>query len=82
MFAWLLVGRVVFSLFFPAVLPLMDSLCVRTLTAGAQGKKMYGRERLWGAVSWAAVHLCLGLLFDVLGTWFVTCTCCTACHAM
>ena len=63
--------------------PLMDAFCLESLQAGEglasedeapagperdlARKSLYGRERLWGAVSWALCHLALGWLLDAHG---------------
>ncbi|GBG33935.1 Major facilitator superfamily domain-containing protein 6 [Hondaea fermentalgiana] len=59
---------------------LADSYCLAhvlpALPPGAQDdsmdrKKLYGRERLWGAISWALGSLLLGYLFDVFDTYLL-----------
>lgn len=60
--------------------PLLDSYClahcvpaadVPTADDAAERKKLYGRERLWGAISWALGSLLLGYLFDKYNTYML-----------
>ena len=44
---------------------LLDGLAMSAVRTEAE-RSAYGTERLWGAVSWAIVHLLLGLSFDAV----------------
>jgi len=47
--------------------PVMDGLTLGFLEETGEGKDSYGKERLYGAISWAAANMCLGMLIDILG---------------
>ena len=72
-FVWVLVVRILFSLFFPPLTSLVDSIALKSFSKGAgetkQGK--YGLERLWGAVSWAIAHIIIGLSIDAWGAQII-----------
>lgn len=49
------------------VFPVMDAYTLEFLEKTGGNKKNYGKERLWGAVSWAVAHLALGASLDQVG---------------
>lgn len=54
----------VFSVFWPAVLPVADALAV---VAAERRELQYGRMRLWGSVAFIAANLLAGRLLDLSG---------------
>mmetsp|Transcript_14709 Transcript_14709/g.35887 ORF Transcript_14709/g.35887 Transcript_14709/m.35887 type:complete len:554 (-) Transcript_14709:138-1799(-) len=51
--------------------PLIDALTMNWLSlhASEDGAGQYGKERLWGAISWGIFNLGLGAVMDYTGTW-------------
>jgi tagatose-1,6-bisphosphate aldolase/MFS family permease len=66
-FAWLIPVVMLFSFFFSAIMPLVDSTTMSLL--GGQ-KEDYGRIRVWGAVGWGIAAPVIGWLIATGGvTW-------------
>ena len=63
-----LIVRSAFSMFFPPISSLMDAIGFNTFESNsislAAKQAAYGKERLWGAVSWAITHILIGFLMD------------------
>jgi len=64
LFLLLLLAVLLFSLFSPAVMPLVDSFLIASL---GEQRQRYGRIRLWGAVGWGAAAPLVGGLLDRFG---------------
>ena len=64
-FPYLAVLTVFRSSFQSPLIPILDAITLDSL--GDDKKAEYGKERLWGAISWAGAHLLLGVLLDVKG---------------
>jgi len=47
--------------------PVIDGLTLGFLEETGEGRDSYGKERLYGAISWAVANMCLGMLIDILG---------------
>ena len=56
--------RIIMSVALAPVSPIIDAICIARLGPG--NERFYGRERLWGAVSWGISSLALGIFLD----WF------------
>jgi MFS family permease len=69
-FSHFLLVRCIFSIFFPPIASLMDAIGLNAFTNENDDisvkQAAYGRERLWGAISWALTHIMLGILMDLL----------------
>ena len=67
-FLHFLIVRSAFSVFFPPISSLMDAIGLNSFDKNnvdlAAKQAAYGKERLWGAVSWAVTHILLGFLMD------------------
>eukprot|EP01063_Lacrimia_lanifica_P019293 TRINITY_DN2643_c0_g1_i2.p1 TRINITY_DN2643_c0_g1~~TRINITY_DN2643_c0_g1_i2.p1 ORF type:complete len:509 (+),score=141.77 TRINITY_DN2643_c0_g1_i2:669-2195(+) len=74
-FIFLLATRAVASLFFAAIGPLLNAVCVQDLYIryGKLGSRRFGDERLYGAWSWLLVHAAQGWYLDRYGTWVMYC---------
>jgi uncharacterized membrane protein YraQ (UPF0718 family) len=59
---WFFVLRILYAVAVSFVMPVLDGLCLHYL--GGNKKQDYGKERLWGAVSWAVANLLLGPAYD------------------
>ena len=70
-FMYIFTCRVVSSIFFSTWHPLANAIAVQDLIYrdGEMGSANFGKERLWGAVSWALMHLLSGVLNEFYGTW-------------
>jgi MFS family permease len=62
---WFLFLRILYAMAVSFVMPVLDGLCLHYLGEGR--KQDYGKERLWGAVTWAVANLLLGPAFDYSG---------------
>eukprot|EP00472_Partenskyella_glossopodia_P011697 CAMPEP_0197537298 /NCGR_PEP_ID=MMETSP1318-20131121/56438_1 /TAXON_ID=552666 /ORGANISM="Partenskyella glossopodia, Strain RCC365" /LENGTH=534 /DNA_ID=CAMNT_0043095433 /DNA_START=159 /DNA_END=1763 /DNA_ORIENTATION=+ len=61
LFAYVFVIRFVFSAFFCVCMSLTDTYLLDFL---AGDHEAYGKERMWGAISWGATHLVLGVMIQ------------------
>ena len=59
---YFMVLRIIMSISLAPVSPIVDAIAI-----GKLGEDMYGKERLWGAVSWGLSSLILGSLLDWTG---------------
>ncbi|KAL6053380.1 Major facilitator superfamily domain-containing protein 6 [Balamuthia mandrillaris] len=50
--------------------PLLDNTVLLWLHSSGGGKENYGRERLWGAISWGLLALIMGYVLSIASTWF------------
>lgn len=64
LFLLLLLAVLLFSLFSPAIMPLVDSFLIESL---GEQRQRYGRIRLWGAVGWGVAAPLVGGLLDRFG---------------
>eukprot|EP00005_Dracoamoeba_jomungandri_P000507 CAMPEP_0174253808 /NCGR_PEP_ID=MMETSP0439-20130205/3163_1 /TAXON_ID=0 /ORGANISM="Stereomyxa ramosa, Strain Chinc5" /LENGTH=563 /DNA_ID=CAMNT_0015335043 /DNA_START=1 /DNA_END=1690 /DNA_ORIENTATION=- len=67
-FGILLITMVVGALFSGGLTPLIDSVVLAFLVKKYNDKKLYGRQRLWGAISWGISALVVGFLADKFDT--------------
>jgi hypothetical protein len=70
-----------FALATSLVFPVLDGMCLAYLQAAALPKQAYGRERLYGAITWAVTNLCLAPLLDCIGfviLYWLSCLSCLA----
>ena len=74
-FEYLLGCRFLASVSFSTWHPLANAIAVQDLMNqhAEQGSRMFARERLWGAVSWAVAHLFVGFAIDRFGSWTIYC---------
>lgn len=47
--------------------PVLDGIALGFLEETGEGRDSYGKERLYGAISWAVANMCLGVLLDIWG---------------
>lgn len=68
-FPYLLLVRGMFSVAAKPILPIVTGICVAQLKDkhGPEGARLYGRERLWGTISWAGFSVLEGAVLDVPG---------------
>ncbi|CAK0846775.1 unnamed protein product, partial [Prorocentrum cordatum] len=59
----MIVCRIAFNACNNSALVLLDAITLEALS----DRKRYGEERLYGAVSWAIMHVALGILIDIAG---------------
>ncbi|GAB5355164.1 hypothetical protein AAMO2058_000182600 [Amorphochlora amoebiformis] len=62
------------AVFLTPVSPIVDGLTLKWLSSvgsSSASGDMYGRERVWGAISWAIANLTLGIIMDYTGTWMM-----------
>ena len=68
-FFQVVIVRATFSIFFPPLASLMDAIGLNAFTNEDDDisikQAAYGKERLWGAVSWAITHILLGISMDL-----------------
>ena len=69
-FLYLFSLRIIGSFCFATWWPLVNAISLEDLHVqhGKEGSKLFGRQRLWGAVSWLIVHIFQGPLIDLYGT--------------
>ncbi|KAG7357046.1 major facilitator superfamily MFS_1 protein [Nitzschia inconspicua] len=60
---WFIVLRIFFSISTCLVFPVVDGMCLDFLKRHATPEE-YGKERLFGAISWAITHLLMGPILD------------------
>ena len=63
---WYMILRVLFSISTCLVFPVVDGMCLDWLKRHATPEE-YGKERLFGAISWATTHLLMGPIIDRYG---------------
>jgi MFS family permease len=63
-FVWFLCLRILYSVSVSLVSPVLDGLCLQFLNDRRQD---YGKERLWGAITWAVTNVLLGPALDRVG---------------
>ena len=62
--AWFLLLRVLSSVSVSLVFPVMDGMCLQYLERTGRPKEEFGKERLYGAISWAVVNLGMAPILD------------------
>jgi MFS family permease len=62
---WLIVLRIWYAVAVSLVFPVMDGMCLHSL--GPDAKHDYGKERLWGAITWAVTNVCIAPALDRYG---------------
>ena len=67
LFAYHLLLRALFSVGTSAATPVLDGLTLAQLEREGRDTQEYGKERVYGAVSWGIAHICFGPLIDQLG---------------
>jgi MFS family permease len=65
-FAWYFGLRVLYAVAVSMVFPVMDGMCLDFLNR-VSTKDDFGKERLYGAISWAIAHLTMAPLLDKYG---------------
>jgi Na+/melibiose symporter-like transporter len=60
---WYMILRILFSVSTCLVFPVVDGMCLDFLRRHATQEE-YGKERLFGAISWAVTHLLMGPIID------------------
>ena len=65
--AYHLILRVVFALGTAACSPALDGLTLAQLERDGMDKQNYGKERMYGALSWGISHIMLGKVIDLQG---------------
>ena len=66
--SWYFVLRILFSVSSAAVFPVLDGMCLDFLEKDPHSdKEDYGKERLYGAISWAVANIVLALCLDQFG---------------
>jgi Na+/melibiose symporter-like transporter len=60
---WYILLRILFSVSTCLVFPVVDGMCLDFLKRYATPEE-YGKERLFGAISWAVTHLMMGPILD------------------
>ena len=60
---WYMLLRILFAICTSLIFPVVDGICLDFLKRYATEEE-YGKERLFGAISWAITHLALGPLVD------------------
>lgn len=68
-FPLLLVVSIAFGICVSPLQPVVNGIAMEHLQKvhGPDGRLLFGRERLWGAVGWALASLLAGVLFDIQG---------------
>jgi len=64
-----LILRVLYSLGTKAISPALDGLTLVQLEEEGVDKQNYGKERLYGAVSWGITHILIGLIIDIFDSY-------------
>jgi Na+/melibiose symporter-like transporter len=62
-FPWYIILRIFFSMSTCLVFPVVDGICLDFLKRYSTPEE-YGKERLFGAISWAITHLFMGPIID------------------
>jgi Na+/melibiose symporter-like transporter len=62
-FPWYMILRILYSISTCLVSPVVDGMCLDFLKRHATTEE-YGKERLFGAISWAITHLMMGPIID------------------
>ena len=65
--AYHLILRIVFALGTAACSPALDGLTLAQLERDGIDKQNYGKERMYGALSWGISHILLGKVIDIFG---------------
>ncbi|KAL7445888.1 hypothetical protein ACHAXH_008662 [Discostella pseudostelligera] len=65
--AYHLILRIVFALGTAACSPALDGLTLAQLERDGMDKQNYGKERMYGALSWGISHIMLGKVIDLFG---------------
>ena len=69
LFAYHLVLRMLYSLGTSACMPALDGLTLVQLEHEGVDKQNYGKERMYGAISWGIAHITFGFALDYFGTF-------------
>jgi len=81
--AYHLILRVFYSLGTKAISPALDGLTLVQLEEEGVDKQNYGKERLYGAVSWGITHIIIGFIIDIFDSYkaiyFTTLLSCIGC---
>lgn len=66
-FPLLLVISIAFGICISPLQPIVNGIAMEHLQKahGSNGRILFGRERLWGAIGWALASLLAGILFDI-----------------
>lgn len=64
-FSWFLILRILYALAVSLVFPVLDGMCLQHL--GSEKQQEYGKERLWGAITWAIANVLLAPALDHYG---------------
>ena len=67
--AYHLILRIFFSLGTSSVMPALDGLTLVQLEQEGVDKQNYGKERMFGALSWGIAHIIFGFALDYFGTY-------------
>lgn len=65
--AWFLFLRLLTAVSVSMVLPVLDGLCLDYLHQTNQAREEFGKERLFGAISWAVTNVGIALALDRFG---------------
>lgn len=61
---WFLLLRILSSASTSMVMPVLDGICLQYLETNKQSKQEFGKERLFGAISWAITNLLMAPALD------------------
>jgi len=64
-----LILRIFYSLGTKAISPALDGLTLVQLEEEGVDKQNYGKERLYGAISWGITHIIIGLIIDIFDSY-------------
>ena len=67
--AYHLILRILFSLGTSSIMPALDGLTLVQLEREGVDKQNYGKERMFGALSWGIAHIVFGFALDYFGTY-------------
>ena len=81
--AYHLILRILYSLGTKAISPALDGLTLVQLEEEGVDKQNYGKERLYGAISWGITHIIIGFIIDIFDSYkaiyFTTLMSCIGC---
>ena len=81
-----LILRIFYSLGTKSIMPALDGLTLVQLEEEGVDKQNYGKERMFGAISWGITHILIGLIIDMFDSYkaiyFTTILSCIGCIVM